>query len=232
MANYWKLFVGDLHSCNDHWPPCNSNLLVEALVSKVVYCIGIRLYPRQQHFGVVFPWTRFPLIVKTFNCWQSASRYTRCYHDMGICWPQPLVAIIQGQFNKMVQHFYFVHTDQPLSGRWWLIMLTFLPVTAMHMVSKQMLLPERLPVYIWKNGSQTGTSAAIMSGIFCKILQFQLTHVFWPHWPLIMSTFLFVQRKGTSGKGCQDTAGFTRVSHCGEWGSEGNANKHIRLSNW
>ena len=117
MANYWKLFVGDLHSCNDHWPPCNSNLLVEALVSKVVYCIGIRLYPRQQHFGVVFPWTRFPLIVKTFNCWQSASRYTRCYHDMGICWPQPLVAIIQGQFNKMVQHLwrerYFVHTDQP-----------------------------------------------------------------------------------------------------------------------
>ena len=68
IANYCKIFVGDLHSfiffCNDHWTPCNSNLLVEALVSKVVYCIGIRLYPRQQHFGVVFPWTRFPLIVK------------------------------------------------------------------------------------------------------------------------------------------------------------------------
>ena len=105
----------------------------------------------------------------------------------------------------MVQHLwrerYFVHTDQPLSGRWWLIMLTFLSVTAMHMVSKQMLLPERLPVYIWKNGSQTGTSAAIMSGIFCKILQFQLTQVFWPRWPLIMSTFLFVQRKGHFRKG-------------------------------
>ena len=60
---------------------------------------------------------------------------------------------------------------------------------------------ERLPVYIWKNGSQTGTSAAIMSGIFCKILQFQWTQVFWPRWPLIMSTFLSVQRKGHFRKG-------------------------------
>ena len=36
---------------------------------------------------------------------------------------------------------------------------------------------------------------------FCKILQFQLTQVFWPRWPLIMSTFLFVQRKGHFRKG-------------------------------